>query len=367
EPRMTVQISGANFGQPYPPEGGTAELPPPNPPRTTPAATLAPAPPLMPTGEAAPAREPVPVAPSPPGPIDPALPADPHWLATVESVQRHAAETHAACHRMLADSHMAFLRMTETTLGAMLGAPPREDVPALPTPPASPDPAAVPHTGVQTSAPDGRVPEAVPGATPRTPDPLPQFPAPTAAPVVPPARTPEPSPAPARADAPTVADPARLEELLLSVVAERTGYPVSMLNADMALDADLGVDSIKRVEILSVVRQRVGDLPTGDVAALGRLSTLREIVDALTDVAASAGAPSAAQAEAPVVRREPEPVELRRLALRTVDAPAPGLETAGLADGPVYVVGGPAETADLVAGKLTGRGVRAEATTRAPD
>ncbi|MGX1123111.1 acyl transferase domain-containing protein/NADP-dependent 3-hydroxy acid dehydrogenase YdfG [Streptomyces ambofaciens] len=370
EPRMTVQISGANYGQPYPPEGGAAELPPPNPsqapPAPAPAATLAPAPPLAPTGEAPPAwepalaAEPVPVAPSPPEPIDPALPADPHWLAMVESVQRHAAETHAACHRMLADSHMAFLRMTETTLGAMLGAPLREDDPALPTRPASPDAAAVPHTGVRTSAPAGRAPAAAPA-------PLPPFPAPAPAPVVPPARTPKPSPAPVRADAPTTADPARFEELLLSVVAERTGYPVSMLNADMALDADLGVDSIKRVEILSVVRQRVGDLPTGDVAALGRLSTLREIVDALTDAAAPAHAPSAAQAEAPVVSRESEPVELRRLVPRTVDAPAPGLEMAGLADGPVYVVGGPSATADLVAGKLTGRGVRAEAVARVPE
>ncbi|OWA00280.1 beta keto-acyl synthase [Streptomyces sp. CS113] len=377
EPRMTVQISGANYGQPYPPEGGAAELPPPNPPRTPPApgpaATLAPVPQPAPSGPFAPAREPVlaadpaPAAPPLPEPIDPALPADPHWLAMVESVQRHAAEAHAACHRMLADSHMAFLRMTETTLAAMLGAPPREDVPAPPAPPASTEFAAVPHTGVPTSAPADRAPAAAPDATPRTPHPLPPFPAPTAASVVAPARTPEPAPAPARADPPSAADPARFEELLLSVVAERTGYPVSMLNADMALDADLGVDSIKRVEILSVVRQRVGDLPTGDVAALGRLSTLREIVDALTNAAAPAGAPSPAQAETPVVSREPEPAQLRRLTLRTVEAPAPGLEMAGLGNGPVYVIGGPSGTAGLVAGKLTGRGVRAEAVTAVPD
>jgi acyl carrier protein len=169
-----------------------------------------------------------------------------------------------------------------------------------------------------------------------------------------------------RADAPSAADPAGFEELLLSVVAERTGYPVSMLNADMALETDLGVDSIKRVEILSAVRQRVGDLPTGDVAALGRLGTLREIVDALRDAAAPA-APSAAQPEAAVEGRGPQPPELRRLALRTVPAPAPGLEMAGLQDGPVSVVGGPSAIAALVAGKLTGRGVRAEAATHVPD
>ncbi|WP_193777320.1 acyl carrier protein, partial [Streptomyces sp. E5N298] len=51
-----------------------------------------------------------------------------------------------------------------------------------------------------------------------------------------------------------------LEELLLSVVADLTGYPTAMLHMDMDLEADLGVDSIKRVEILSAVRRRVGDV-----------------------------------------------------------------------------------------------------------
>ncbi|NED89143.1 hypothetical protein G3I76_54870, partial [Streptomyces sp. SID11233] len=52
-----------------------------------------------------------------------------------------------------------------------------------------------------------------------------------------------------------------LEELLLSVVAQLTGYPAQMLSPDMELEADLGVDSIKRVEILSAVRRRIGEVP----------------------------------------------------------------------------------------------------------
>ena len=53
--------------------------------------------------------------------------------------------------------------------------------------------------------------------------------------------------------------PMDLEGYLLSVVADRTGYPAEILNLDMALEADLGIDSIKRVEILSAVRDRVGE------------------------------------------------------------------------------------------------------------
>ncbi|HTY20647.1 MAG TPA: beta-ketoacyl synthase N-terminal-like domain-containing protein, partial [Geobacteraceae bacterium] len=46
-------------------------------------------------------------------------------------------------------------------------------------------------------------------------------------------------------------------DTLLAVVSEKTGYPVEMLEADMALDSDLGIDSIKRVEILSAIRERL--------------------------------------------------------------------------------------------------------------
>ncbi|MDT0609143.1 SDR family oxidoreductase [Streptomyces lancefieldiae] len=355
EPRMTVQISGANYGQPYPPEGGAAELPQPNPPRSLP--TPAPAPMPAPAPSLAPAAEPV------PEPTDTAFPADPHWPALVESVQRQAAEAHAACHRMLVDSHTAFLRMTETTLAALLGSP-RQDDPAPPTPLAAPVPVTAPAPQTPFVPP---VPVPVPGTPAPAPGPVPRIPAPTAAPVVPPARAPEPPSPPDPADAAPATSPDRFEELLLSVVAERTGYPVTMLDADMSLETDLGVDSIKRVEILSAVRQRVGDLPTGDVAALGRLSTLREIVDALTEAVAPVAEPSA-PAEVPAVSPEQaESAEVRRLVLRTVNAPAPGLETAGLGDGPVSVVAGPSRIAALVAGKLTGRGVRAEVATRIPD
>ncbi|MEZ4270795.1 MAG: hypothetical protein R3C68_05000 [Myxococcota bacterium] len=35
------------------------------------------------------------------------------------------------------------------------------------------------------------------------------------------------------------------QNVLLAVIAEKTGYPVDMLNLDMGLDSDLGIDSIK--------------------------------------------------------------------------------------------------------------------------
>ncbi len=44
---------------------------------------------------------------------------------------------------------------------------------------------------------------------------------------------------------------------LIEVVAQKTGYPAEVLDLDMQLDADLGIDSIKRVEILSALQDRL--------------------------------------------------------------------------------------------------------------
>merc|ERR1712025_967590 len=63
------------------------------------------------------------------------------------------------------------------------------------------------------------------------------------------------SDAPAQPSAPSAGgtSAAQLQQLMLDVVAEKTGYPADMHDLSMDLEADLGVDSIKRVEILSAM------------------------------------------------------------------------------------------------------------------
>ena len=72
---------------------------------------------------------------------------------------------------------------------------------------------------------------------------------------------------------------ADLQSELLDVVADKTGYPIEMLNLDMKLEADLGIDSIKRVEILSEVTDRNPSLGELDGTSMANLATLGEIVD----------------------------------------------------------------------------------------
>ena len=68
---------------------------------------------------------------------------------------------------------------------------------------------------------------------------------------------------------------------LIEVVADKTGYPKDALSPSMALESDLGVDSIKRVEILSALKERVPHLPTVDAVKLAQLQTIGEIASAL--------------------------------------------------------------------------------------
>jgi acyl transferase domain-containing protein/NAD(P)H-dependent flavin oxidoreductase YrpB (nitropropane dioxygenase family)/NADP-dependent 3-hydroxy acid dehydrogenase YdfG len=72
-----------------------------------------------------------------------------------------------------------------------------------------------------------------------------------------------------------------LQAQLLHLVSERTGYPESMLGLDLDLEADLGIDSIKRIEILGTfVRTAASSSRTeieGEMDGLASLRTLRDI------------------------------------------------------------------------------------------
>ena len=72
-----------------------------------------------------------------------------------------------------------------------------------------------------------------------------------------------------------------ISNTLLAVVAEKTGYPVEMLNLGMGMDADLGIDSIKRVEIMAALRGKLPGSPEIKPEHLGSLQTLQQVVDFL--------------------------------------------------------------------------------------
>jgi acyl transferase domain-containing protein/NAD(P)H-dependent flavin oxidoreductase YrpB (nitropropane dioxygenase family)/acyl carrier protein len=88
----------------------------------------------------------------------------------------------------------------------------------------------------------------------------------------------------ARSAAPAVPPAAPLAESLLAIVSERTGYPIEMLDLDLDLEADLSIDSIKRIEILGALNEktglsdRLGDQRDELLEELAGIKTLRGIV-----------------------------------------------------------------------------------------
>ncbi len=67
----------------------------------------------------------------------------------------------------------------------------------------------------------------------------------------------------------------------LEAVSTLTGYPVDMLELDMDMEADLGIDSIKRVEILSELEQQMQGMGHISPQTLGAATTLREMITLL--------------------------------------------------------------------------------------
>ena len=110
----------------------------------------------------------------------------------------------------------------------------------------------------------------------------------------------EPSAAPAEVSA--VSSPTEgvdVTALALEVVAEKTGYPVEMLDLDMEMEAGLGIDSIKQVEILSELQERLPGIPEIAPSELASLRTLRDVADKLSGGNATNASPE------PVVTPEP--------------------------------------------------------------
>ena len=198
--------------------------------------------------------------------------ADPSKLGMIEKQADFIASQHNAtssAHQEYIQSQTAFTQQYAAMVQALMGSAPV--VPAAPA----------------VTTPVIREAEAVPEAPA-----VKAAPATTAAPEVKPAAT---GPA---------AD--ELQAAFLAIVSEKTGYPVEMLELGMDMEADLGIDSIKRVEILGAVQEQYPELPTIGADELVELRTLEQIIDAFK-VNAPAAASAQPASSAPAAAAKPEP------------------------------------------------------------
>ncbi len=68
-----------------------------------------------------------------------------------------------------------------------------------------------------------------------------------------------------------------VEEQVLAIVAEQTGYPSDLLDVDLDLEADLGIDTVKQAETFAAIRAAY-DIERDDRLALRDYPTLRHVI-----------------------------------------------------------------------------------------
>lgn len=343
--RFTVPLTGANYRRPVEPRPPVSPAPatrsavsPPPVTRSsvadgpeTPAPVSNPEKPLTERAPTVPApkvereigmapspSQPAPSAPESAPSIAPAAPSTPspelarHLVDHIQRLQELQAQTAEIHAQFLAGQHAAhesFARLIESTLaGSAASAPlaPRvaPRAPSAPTVPATPAPA----------------PESTPiSSAPSRPETLPVEDAPTAEPIHPrlDAASPAPGASPTSRLEPTPSNDDATVETVLSIVAEKTGYPREVIELDMNLEADLGIDSIKRVEILAAAQDRMPGATSVGAEELGRLTTLREVVQRL----GSSGTVAVESATATAVEIEDVPPAIRARTAAPTDAP----------------------------------------------
>jgi acyl transferase domain-containing protein/NAD(P)-dependent dehydrogenase (short-subunit alcohol dehydrogenase family)/acyl carrier protein len=68
-----------------------------------------------------------------------------------------------------------------------------------------------------------------------------------------------------------------VKDRVLALVAEKTGYPVDMLDLDLDLEADLGVDTVKQAEVFASIREAYG-IARDDQVKLRDFPTLAHVI-----------------------------------------------------------------------------------------
>ncbi len=116
-------------------------------------------------------------------------------------------------------------------------------------------------------------------------------------------------PVPAAEPAPSAGVGGEVEERVLAIVAEQTGYPPDLLDMDLDLEADLGIDTVKQAEVFATIREAYG-IPFDDTLKLRDYPTLNHVVGFVNERSGAAPAepaPAAATPAEPVPAAEPAP------------------------------------------------------------
>ena len=318
-PKHAVLVGGANVGKPYPPADGKVAITPkrtrvsapsaPQPAATAPEPISVPArngapaavavqtmpaptvvlprngaPAAAPAGHTVPAPTPVLPRNGTPTVADVQAPLSTDAWSIIDRIQKETAQQHERYLGVVANTHKAFLEMSAQMMAEIVGEHTAAPQALAPAPAVVHPPEAEVHPVHTVAARIAPAPQPV-----------------AVAPAAPPAPV---APAPAPAAPVVVAPSVSAGEVVLAIVSEKTGYPADMLGLDMEMESELGIDSIKQVEILAALQAKFPGAPEIPASELSSLRTLQDVVDSIADfasAAAPAGVTAAAAAAGPSV------------------------------------------------------------------
>ncbi|MBK5112324.1 MAG: SDR family NAD(P)-dependent oxidoreductase [Candidatus Heimdallarchaeota archaeon] len=125
---------------------------------------------------------------------------------------------------------------------------------------------------------------------------------------------------------------------ILNLISEKTGYPTDMIEIDMELEEDLGIDTVKQAEMFGIIRTK-WDLPREEGIRIQEYSTVNKITDYILSRIGKASQPSATAAASTPTATEDAYVPAQRLTLQLIEAPMPKVEKLKLKDKKFLVVG----------------------------
>ena len=79
-----------------------------------------------------------------------------------------------------------------------------------------------------------------------------------------------------------------VKEFVLAAVSEKTGYPVEMLDVELDLEADLGVDTVKQAELFRTIREHY-EIPRREDLRLSDYNTLEKVITFVMDNSSQVG------------------------------------------------------------------------------
>ncbi len=145
-----------------------------------------------------------------------------------------------------------------------------------------------------------------------------------------PAVTPVPAaqPAPVAAAPKAVAlDEATVTKEVVKMVGEKTGYPEDMLDIDLDMEADLGIDTVKQAELFASLREHYG-ITQQDGIQLKDYPTIRHCIKFVLSNAGASSAPAAVETPAVASVAAPAPVAVQPASQATVAPKAAALDEA---------------------------------------